>query len=64
MRQEEIQALFDKEHPLPKDKKLGGVGVRNVDNRIKLYYGEDYGLTIESELYEGTAVKAWLPQVE
>lgn len=61
MKQEDIEALFDPGHTLSRDKKLGGVGVRNVDNRIKLYYGEDYGLTIESEPYEGTTVKTWLP---
>ncbi|WP_304944309.1 sensor histidine kinase, partial [Vallitalea guaymasensis] len=61
MSEQEINLLFSKDQELPKEKKLGGVGVRNVDNRIKLYYGEDYGLEIESEIYEGTTVKAWLP---
>ncbi|WP_273319979.1 cache domain-containing sensor histidine kinase [Vallitalea guaymasensis] len=61
MSKQEINLLFSKNQELPKEKKLGGVGVRNVDNRIKLYYGEDYGLEIESEIYEGTTVKAWLP---
>lgn len=61
MSEQEINLLFSKNQELPKEKKLGGVGVRNVDNRIKLYYGEDYGLEIESEIYEGTTVKAWLP---
>ncbi|MCT4687268.1 sensor histidine kinase [Vallitalea sp.] len=63
MSQQEIKLLFSKNQELPKEKKLGGVGVRNVDNRIKLYYGEDYGLEIESEIYEGTTVKAWLPNI-
>lgn len=60
MSEEDINTLFNKKYALPKGKKLGGVGVRNVDNRIKLHYGEEYGLEIESELYEGTCVKAWL----
>lgn len=63
MSEQEINLLFSKDQELPKEKKLGGVGVRNVDNRIKLYYGEDYGLEIESEIYEGTTVKAWLPNI-
>ncbi|WP_113671455.1 cache domain-containing sensor histidine kinase [Vallitalea guaymasensis] len=63
MSEQEINLLFQKNKELPKEKKLGGVGVRNVDNRIKLYYGEDYGLEIESEIYEGTTVKAWLPNI-
>ncbi len=31
-----------------------GVGVYNVQKRLKLYYGEDYGITYESEKGEGT----------
>lgn len=38
-----------------------GVGVKNIHERIKLYYGDEYGLEIESELEEGTSVKVWLP---
>lgn len=41
--------------------KGSGVGVYNVDQRIKLYYGKEYGLKIESELYEGTTVFIRLP---
>ncbi len=44
-----------------KGKKLGGVGIKNVDDRIKLNYGDDYGICFESELFEGTIVKIWLP---
>lgn len=33
-----------------------GVGQSNVDQRIKLYYGEDYGITISSEIGKGTEV--------
>lgn len=42
--------------------KGSGVGVYNVDQRIKLYYGEPYGLKIFSELYEGTIVTLTLPE--
>ncbi|MBP1999616.1 two-component system sensor histidine kinase YesM [Paenibacillus shirakamiensis] len=38
-----------------------GVGVRNVQERIGLYYGNAYGLTFESELEEGTTVTIRLP---
>ncbi|MDX1357889.1 MAG: sensor histidine kinase [Clostridia bacterium] len=33
-----------------------GVGQRNVDQRIKLYYGEKYGLSVTSKSNEGTTV--------
>ncbi len=40
-----------------------GIGVRNVNERIRLYFGEPYGLTIESEPDEGTRVLIRLPAV-
>lgn len=39
-----------------KKSKLGGVGITNVDTRIKLYYGESYGVTIRSMIGKGTKV--------
>jgi two-component system, sensor histidine kinase YesM len=38
-----------------------GVGVKNVHERIRLRYGEPYGLVMESEPEEGTTVTLWLP---
>jgi len=37
------------------------VGMRNVNERIHLYYGEDYGLTVLSEENKGTLVRISLP---
>ncbi|WP_165445058.1 sensor histidine kinase [Gracilibacillus phocaeensis] len=31
-----------------------GYALKNIDHRIKLFYGENYGLTIESEINKGT----------
>lgn len=38
-----------------------GYGIRNVNERIKLHYGETYGVTIFSELASGTVVEILLP---
>ena len=38
-----------------------GYGLRNVNDRIQLYFGDDYGLQIESQLGQGTEVTLWLP---
>ncbi|MFI3212428.1 MAG: sensor histidine kinase [Eubacteriales bacterium] len=38
-----------------------GVGVKNVHNRIRIYYGAPYGVTILSELDEGTTVRIRIP---
>lgn len=39
----------------------GGIGLRNVHQRIKLYYGSDYGVHIKSEIGVGTRVTLVLP---
>ncbi len=49
--------------PACPDAKSGGVGVRNVDERIKLHFGEGFGLTFESTRYVGTTVNVWLPAI-
>lgn len=42
-----------------------GFGLENVHKRIQLYYGKQYGLTIESQYQKGTRVTVTIPlQVE
>lgn len=41
----------------------GGIGVKNVDDRLKIYFGEKYGLHIESELDVGTTVTVRIPKL-
>jgi len=38
-----------------------GYGINNVNQRIKLYYGQEYGLSIESEYRHGTRVSLVIP---
>lgn len=62
MTEEQVGNLFtDTAHVA--SKRGSGIGVRNVNERIKLYFGAEYGLSIESEPDEGTAVKIHLPAV-
>lgn len=53
------------ESKLPNTKRkqqlFSGIGVRNVHERIQLIYGEQYGVTISSELGGGTKVRITLP---
>ena len=44
--------------------KGSGIGLRNVHQRIQLYFGWDYGLEIVSEPDEGTTVRIHLPKTE
>lgn len=41
-----------------------GIGIKNVNDRIKIYFGSQYGITIESEPDEGTCVSIRMPKVE
>jgi sensor histidine kinase YesM len=41
-----------------------GIGIYNVNKRIKLHYGEAYGLEIDSELGVGTTVSITIPYAE
>ncbi len=56
------QALVDRllvEHfPISKG---SGVGLKNVNERIKLYAGDQYGVVIQSELDVGTTITLHLP---
>ena len=64
MPQEKVdQLLSDEEHEEREHKHGSGVGLINVHKRIMLRFGRQYGLVIESEPDEGTAVTIHLPAV-
>jgi two-component system sensor histidine kinase YesM len=63
MTPDQVDSIFDKKKM--KNKNTGsGVGVRNVNERIKLYFGNEYGLIYKSEIEVGTTVNVWLPVME
>ena len=53
---EEESSHWDK----PQDEHVG-IGLKNIDERIKLNFGNDYGLSISSEKGKGTTVALKLP---
>ena len=59
MTEETIEALL-KGEILPRTRG-SGIGFSNVNERIRLYFGESYGLQIESEPDEGTTVTIHIP---
>lgn len=44
-------------------KKGSGIGLKNVQERIRLYFGPEYGVSIQSEPDEGTVVTLRMPAV-
>jgi two-component system sensor histidine kinase YesM len=37
------------------------IGLYNINQRLRLCYGDRYGIGITSKLGEGTCVRMWLP---
>jgi sensor histidine kinase YesM len=46
------------------DSSRKGIGLYNVNSRIRMYFGSEYGLTIKSEPEQGTEVTLTLPVME
>lgn len=40
-----------------------GIGIKNVNDRIQIYFGKAYGLTIQSEPDQGTIVEIRIPKI-
>lgn len=57
---EVAEHLLDENRPQTRSSG-SGIGVRNVHRRIRLTFGEGYGLTVFSEPDEGTTVRVRLP---
>lgn len=46
-----------------KDSIETGIGIRNVHQRVQVYFGKEYGVDIYSELDEGTTIQILIPKV-
>lgn len=57
----DIRASLDEPPYTFKDQSVKIYGVKNVHDRIRLTFGKDYGLSIESELDEGTTITIKIP---
>ena len=63
MTEETVEKLLSGDQPHAPSRRGSGIGVRNVHERIRIYFGEDYGLSIVSEPDEGTEVTIRMPAV-
>jgi two-component system sensor histidine kinase YesM len=60
MDSDKAERLFSSANP----KEEQGYGIINVNHRIKLFYGNEYGLTCKSSLGEGTTVYITIPALK
>ncbi|MDD4075507.1 MAG: sensor histidine kinase [Eubacteriales bacterium] len=60
---ETVEALLVQPAKAHVNTKGSGIGLWNVNERVKLYFGGAYGLRIQSEPDEGTAVTLHLPAI-
>lgn len=59
-----IKAAMDDDSTEDFSFKESGFGLENVNKRIKLYYGKEYGLSVQSRFQEGTRVTVTIPLLD
>lgn len=62
MTQEKIDYIMH--NKVVSSRRGSGIGVCNVNERIQLIYGKNYGITLSSELDEGTIATITIPKME
>lgn len=60
IQEEKLNELIDYINSKESDTKKS-VGIKNVNQRIRFYFGNDYGITISSQVSKGTRVKVVVP---
>lgn len=58
--EEVVPQLLDHKEKLKGDQ-MSGIGLPNVDRRLKLIYGEEYGLSVESQMGKFTQITVKIP---
>jgi two-component system sensor histidine kinase YesM len=61
MDSEQLSNLFAERHKAPSKHRFTGIGIMNVHERIVLYYGQEYGLSIFSLPEVGTLIRIEMP---
>jgi len=70
MTEERLKEINDKlsrtslDYINPDTKTHGGIAIVNVNNRIKLLFGEEYGICVYSTMHVGTDVEITLPLIK
>lgn len=61
IRPQKLTSIFDENDSSRHKEHMSGIGLPNVDRRIKLTYGDAYGLSIESEVGSYTQITVRIP---
>lgn len=59
MSQEQIDSILKQD-----SRERSGIGIKNVNDRLQIYFGKRYGLSITSELDVGTCVEIRMPKIK
>ncbi len=62
MDEKTAKALFN--HNSDIKRSGNGIGLVNINERLKLAYGDEYGLSVESEIEKGTTITILIPRLE
>ena len=58
------ERLEDLHQSLKHPSDVVGIGLRNVHERLQIYFGPEYGLTIDSQEDQGTCVSLLIPYLD
>lgn len=64
MDKDTLQMVLHKVRDYTRKRRKSSIGLYNINRRIKLNYGEQYGLDIQSTLGEGTMVRVTFPVIQ
>lgn len=63
MNKENLQVILDElASPYQEKNQVIGIGLKSVNERIKIHFGREYGLVIASEKGEGTTISITIPK--
>ena len=64
MDEETLQQVMSKVQNYERKRRKSSIGLYNINRRIKLNYGEQYGLSVQSTPGEGTMVRVTFPAIK
>ncbi|MGN7357865.1 cache domain-containing sensor histidine kinase [Paenibacillus sp. SAF-054] len=64
MTPEQLESIWTIHGKQEKKKTTSGIGIGNVNERVKLFFGNTYGIQIRSEPEEGTIVTITIPRIK